>query len=209
MQIGKKVGIMGGTFNPIHMGHLILAENAREAFQLDEVLFIPSGVPYMKKDVLDSKFRISMVELAIEDNHFFSLSKIEVEKAGYSYSYETIATLKEKNPNHIYYFIVGADALFSMEKWKCPERIFKECIILVATRDNYDDVSLKKQRDYLNAKFNGNIFLIPTRNIELSSTDIRNRVIHNQSIRYMVPENVFDFIKNKKLYINESMKEDK
>ena len=103
----KRVGIMGGTFNPIHLGHLILAENAYEELELDEVLFVPSGNPYMKEygDVLDAKTRIDLVGEAIEDNCHFALSRIEVDRGGNSYSYETIAALKAENPDTEYFFI--------------------------------------------------------------------------------------------------------
>ena len=124
----KRVGIMGGTFNPIHLGHLILAENAYEELQLDEVLFVPSGNPYMKdcSQVLDAKTRIDLVGEAIEDNSHFALSRIEVDRGGNSYSYETIAALKKDNPDTEYFFMVGADSLFMMDKWMCPEKIFGE-----------------------------------------------------------------------------------
>ena len=107
----KKVGIMGGTFNPIHLGHLIIAEEAFEAYDLDEVLFVPSGISYMKdpSEVLDAKKRVHMTGLAIEDNPHFALSTIEIDRDGNSYSYETLETLRKQNPNTEYYFLVGAD----------------------------------------------------------------------------------------------------
>lgn len=203
MQDAKKVGIMGGTFNPIHMGHLILAENAREYFDLDEILFIPSGTPYMKDHVLDSKTRISMAGIAIEDNAYFALSTLEVDKEGNSYSYETIASLKENNPNTTYYFIVGADSLFSMENWKCPEKIFGECIVLAAIRDGHDRTALEEQIRYLIEKYKGDIRFVPTKCIDISSTDIRERVGENRSIRYMVTDNILSYIQKNKLYLNE------
>ena len=124
----KRVGIMGGTFNPIHLGHLIVAENAYEELKLDEVLFIPSGTPYMKDtaEVLAPKIRISLVGEAIDDNPHFALSTIEVDREGNSYSYETIEALKKANPDTEYFFLVGADSLFAMEEWMHPERIFAE-----------------------------------------------------------------------------------
>lgn len=131
----KRVGIMGGTFDPIHLGHLIMAENAYEAFELDEILFVPTGVSYLKSNVLDAKTRISMIGEAISDNPHFALSTIEVERDGYSYSYETIKELQDANPNTDYFFIVGADSLMYMDKWKNPEQIFAKVPVLVAVRD--------------------------------------------------------------------------
>lgn len=122
----KKIGIMGGTFNPIHIGHLIIAEKAREQFGLDHVLFMPSGMPYMKdcREVLPGKTRTKMTELAIQSNLFFAISTIEVEREGRTYTYETLEYLRTQNPDTEYYFILGADSLWKIEEWKHPERIF-------------------------------------------------------------------------------------
>lgn len=121
----KKIGIMGGTFNPIHMGHLLLAEQAKESFCLDQVLFIPSGCPYMKdqREVADKYMRLEMARLAIADNPAFQLSAMEVEREGDSYTFETLAALREKEAEADFYFIAGADSIFDMERWKNPEAV--------------------------------------------------------------------------------------
>ena len=131
----KKIGIMGGTFNPIHYGHLILAERARESFSLDYVIFIPSGLSYMKDDVLDSNIRYQMTALAIKDNPNFKISAIETNRIGNSYTYETLEELSllEKEGS-TFYFIIGEDSLFNIEQWKFPERIFQLAEIIVAKR---------------------------------------------------------------------------
>lgn len=196
----KRVGIMGGTFSPIHLGHLILAEQARETYQLDKILFVPTGQPYMKEQVLSSKIRVSMTGLAIEDHPDFTLSTIEADRDGNTYSYETIATLKEQNPDTEYYFIVGADSLFLMEKWMCPERIFGECIVLAAIREGHTKEQLIDQVDYLTQKFHANIKFLSMRQIDISSTEIRNRVKNHLSIRYLVPLKVMEFIHTNHLY---------
>ena len=201
MEYSKKVGIMGGTFNPIHLGHLILAEAAREHFELDEILFIPSGVPYMKENVLDSKTRVSMTGLAIEDNPFFALSTMVVDRGGNSYSYETIATLKEKNPMTKYYFIAGADSLFSMEKWMHPELIFKNCTVVVAVRRGHSTDELEEQISLLKEKYKTDIFILPTRTVDISSTAIRDRIHDGRSIRYMVHDKVGQYITKNNLYL--------
>ena len=150
----KKVGIMGGTFNPIHLGHLIIAEEAFEAYNLDEVLFVPSGISYMKDplEVLDAKKRVHMTGLAIEDNPHFALSTIEIDRDGNSYSYETLETLRKQNPNTEYYFLVGADTLFALETWKHPEILLPSCTILVAVRNGVPmekiDYWLEESSDY-------------------------------------------------------------
>ena len=114
----RKIGIMGGTFNPIHNGHVALADAAYKTFSLDKVLFMPSGNSYMKQHVLDNSKRVSMVSKAIESISYFELSTIEVERFGNTYTSETLQQLTQQNPDVQYYFIMGADSLFHIEKWK-------------------------------------------------------------------------------------------
>ncbi|MBO7333503.1 MAG: nicotinate-nucleotide adenylyltransferase [Lachnospiraceae bacterium] len=201
----KRVGIMGGTFNPIHLGHLLIAESAYEAFDLDEILFIPCGKSHLKEDVLDAKTRISMIGEAIEDNPHFALSTIEVEREGYSYSYETIAELKAKNPHVEYYFIVGADSLMYMDNWMKPEGIFNEVTVLVASRKGTSVEELNKKIDELKAKYEkADIRVLPISNTDISSSEIRERVKEGKSIRYMVHYKVIEFINKNHIYSKEN-----
>ena len=126
----SKIGILGGTFNPIHNGHLLLAEQARCFYGLDQVLFIPSGCSYMKRqeEILPGEIRFQMVQLAIADNPYFCASDMEIVREGNSYTCETITRLHAQYPEDELYYIVGADTLFQMEFWKNPEQIFTQCI---------------------------------------------------------------------------------
>lgn len=198
----KKVGILGGTFNPIHMGHLVLAESAREAFLLDEILFIPSGIPYMKnqKEVLEVSERVAMTSLAIEDNPHFALSTIEAENPDNSYTFETICKLKERHPNTDYYFIIGADSLFHIESWKQPETIFDQTTIIAAVRDSLGLEACQNKAAKLKERYQANILLLPHRMIDISSTEIRERIREKKSIRYMLPDKVIAYIDRKNLY---------
>ncbi len=198
----RKVGIMGGTFDPIHIGHLIIAEKAREQFHLDEVLFMPSGTPYMKNvnEVLPGQVRSEMTKLAIEENPFFSISTIEIEKEGSTYTYETLETLHDKNPNTEYYFILGADSLFAMENWKNPDKIFADCHILAALRDDKNTEDIEEQAANIKETFNADSFLSETGHREISSSMIRELVKDGHSIRYLVPDAVYDYIIKNKLY---------
>ena len=201
-EMKKRVGIMGGTFNPIHLGHLIIAEAAYEAYNLDEVLFVPSGVSYMKdqSEILDAKKRVHMTGLAIEDNPHFALSTIEIDRDGNSYSYETLETLRKQNPNTEYFFLVGSDTLFALETWKHPEILLPSCTILVAVRDGVPMEKMQEHAKYLEEKFGGSIQLLTTPNIEISATDIRNRLSKNRNVKYFVPDAVLDFINKYDLY---------
>ena len=193
---------MGGTFNPIHVGHLLLAENARDSFGLDEILFIPSGRSYMKQEaeILDRRERYEMTSLAIEGNPAFSISDIEVRRKGNTYTCDTLSRLKASEPETEFYFIVGADSLFSMETWREPERIFRDCVVLAAVRDDKDSDKLQGQISYLEEKFNARIYQITFKEIDISSTDIRMRLANGQSIRYMVPDKVISYIEEHHLY---------
>lgn len=204
----KKVGIMGGSFNPIHIGHLIIAEKAREQFALDEVLFMPCALNYMKdaSELLPSSIRAKMVSLAIEDNPFFTLSTMEIDKEGNTYTYETMESLKSQNPDNEYYFILGADSLWTIADWREPERIFASCTILAAVRDNKTTRDMNKQIKLLKDEFNADIYLLQAENIEISSSNIRKLVREGASIRYMVPEAVYDYIVENALYKSDILK---
>lgn len=202
MKKDKKVGIIGGTFNPIHMGHLILAEHAWSEFDLDEILFIPTGTSYFKdpKVVLDRKIRLDMTSDAIGHNSHFAMSTIETDRPGNSYTYETLEMLKSKNPEVTYYLIVGADSLFQMEKWKCPDIIMKNAIILVSVRQGQSIEELKKKTEELMEKFDSDIRILECPYIDISSTDIRNRIKNGKSVKYMIADVTLEYIEKNGLY---------
>lgn len=199
----KKVGIMGGTFNPIHFGHLFLAENAYEQVGLDEILFMPTKNPphKQKTDIISDEHRINMVSLAIEDNSHFSLSTIELEREGTTYTADTLAQLKHENPDNDYYFIVGADSFFDMPEWKTPKTIFDLSTILVAGRDHVKVEKLEKQLEYFKSNYNARIVILDMPTIQFSSVKIRERILYNKSIRYYVPDKVTTYIRDNHLYI--------
>lgn len=198
----KKIGILGGTFNPIHTGHLILAENARTFYGLDEVWLIPSGCSYMKdaSQILPGSVRLRMAALAAQDNPFFKVSDMEVVRPGSSYTYETLDALKKQLPDSELYFIVGADTLFHMESWKHPERIFKSCVTVAAVRDEKGASDLIAQAKYLSGKYNADIRFLPASHIGISATQIRERLKKGESVRYLVPESVRLFLEENGYY---------
>ena len=202
MKSDKKVGIIGGTFNPIHLGHLILAEYAYDEYQLDEILFIPTGISYFKdpNTVLDIKMRITLTGEAIEDNPHFALSTIETDRPGNSYTYETLEELNKRNPDVRYYLIIGADSLFQIESWKEPDIIMENAIILAASRKDQGIDLLKEKADELMKKFHSEIHILTCPMIDISSTDIRNRIKEGKSIKYLVKEQTENYIKKYQLY---------
>lgn len=198
----KKVGILGGTFDPIHTAHLILAEAAYEQFELDTVLIMPSGDPPHKTDreITPSNHRIKMVQLAIEDNKHFKLSTIEVERNGKTYTAETLTQLVKYNPDCRYYFIIGADSLFGIEEWRHPEIIMHSAVLLAAVREQAGMEAMKEQIEHLKAEYQAEIYLLHTSDIEISSSAVRDKVACGESIRYYVPKDVEKYIYNNHLY---------
>lgn len=201
----KKVGILGGTFNPVHMAHLLLADSALEMAGLDEILFIPSGCSYLKNadEILPAKDRIHMTGLAIEDNSSFALSTIEVEREGNSYTCETLLELKKLYPDREFYLIVGADNLYAMEEWKEPEVIFQNCEILAAVRGDKKREDLSGKAEKLKEKYGARISLLPIGQMEISSSLIRKRIAEGKSVRYMLPEKVRAYILKNHFYESE------
>ncbi len=198
-----KLGIMGGTFNPIHFGHLFLAENAYEQIGLDQILFMPSKNPPHKakpSQVTDQQ-RVEMIALAIGDNPHFALSTFELERSGYTYTADTLTLLKEENPEKEYYFIVGADSLFMMHQWYQPQTIFSLCTVVAAGRDNVDPERLEQQAEYLRQQYQANIMLLDMPTIQIASGEIRKRMKEQRSVRYYLPEAVIEYINKNRLYL--------
>jgi nicotinate-nucleotide adenylyltransferase len=199
------LGVMGGTFDPIHYGHLVAAEMARVEFNLSKVLFIPSGIPPHKnrQDISAADLRYKMVELAIEDNPAFDLSALEIEREGPSYTVDTLRILRRTWPEHELYFITGADALLEIFSWRNAEEILTMIQFIGAARPGFDvsDFLLKVQEEHL--EIQGKIHYLEVPALAISSTDIRSRVRHGQSFRYLLPEPVRLFIQEHGLYTAE------
>ena len=201
MKKTKKIGIMG-TFNPIHFGHLLLGETAYEQFSLDEVLFMPTKNPYYKKltNSVTEEDRMQMVQLAIRDNSHFTFSGEELDREGTTYTVETLTNLTERNPDCAYYFIMGADSLYHIESWKDTEKVLQMAVILVAGRGDLSS-SLSSQIEYIENKYDASIHFLNSPSLEISSNDIRRRIRAGESIRYLLPREVEEYIYEHKLYI--------
>ncbi len=202
MESKKRVGIMGGTFNPIHYGHLRLAQEAQQQVLLDKILFMPSGRSYMKKNVLDTQKRVEMTALAIKQYSKFELSLIEAQKIGNTYTCETLQYLTRTNSDTQYYFIIGADSLFQIEQWRSPKQIFEFAILICAIRDDYDFDTIRKKGEAL-AESGADIIYLNTPKWDISSTDIRAKVKRRISIHGLVPPEVAHYIEQEHLYYEE------
>ncbi len=186
-----KIGILGGTFNPIHIGHLILAEEAREKLSLDKLIFVPAFLPPHKdnSDVAPASDRYKMVRLAIAGNRNFCVSDIEIKRDGRSYTIDTIREFKKVYPNDELYFVIGSDLLNYLDEWKDLSEILKMVKFIVATRPGYP---LEKIPSYIST--------MPIRAVDVSAFEIRNCVKENKSFRYLVTDKVYAYINRKKLY---------
>lgn len=207
----KKVGIMGGTFDPIHISHLILGETAYEQFSLDKVLFLPAGNPPHKrnrKGGASDLERVEMVRRAIAGNSHFQLCLDEMDASDYSYTYRTLERMKAEHPDTEFYFIVGADSLFDFEKWKEPARICQTASILVAVRDHVDDERLSRKMKELEEKLGGHFYRLYSTNLDISSKMIRDWIRRKKTVRYYVPEPVLAYIADRHIYGMESTLEE-
>ena len=196
----KKIGILGGTFNPIHLAHLYIAYEAKSQLNLDKVIFIPTGNPPHKKDkkILEASLRYNMVYEAIKNYEDFEISKYEVEKEGYSYTFETLKHFKAKD-NELY-FITGADCLMDIEKWKNPEEIFRLSRFVVFNRAGYNEENLKIQKNKIEEKFNTNIDFLDIIDLEISSSMIRERINEGKRVDFFLSKEVLSYIQENNIY---------
>ncbi|WP_297418684.1 nicotinate-nucleotide adenylyltransferase [Clostridium sp.] len=200
----KRYGIIGGTFDPIHYAHLYIAYEAKEQLDLDEVVFMPAGTQPLKADsmITDSKLRYDMVKAAIEPFSEFSISDYEIEKGGLSFTYETLEYFKENihGEEKELFFITGADCLFNMEKWKEVQKIFSLATLVVFSRGGISKTEMLERKQIIEKKYNGKIIILDLKQLEISSTEIRELVKHNKRIDFFVPQKVVDIIYKKGLY---------
>lgn len=206
----KSVALFGGTFNPIHHGHLAIAEEVRAKFNLDKVIFVPTFAPPHKEsmDLVDAKKRLIMVHLAAVSNPCFEVSNIEVDRGGKSYTFDTVKYFSQHFGEKVQlYFIVGADMLAEIATWKNIEELVKICRFIAVSRPGYDVQKIFNQcflasENYVAASnLLENIILENTTMLDISATDIRRRVKEWKSIKYLLPEPVEQFIHNNHLYL--------
>jgi nicotinate-nucleotide adenylyltransferase len=200
---GIRLGISGGTFDPIHYGHLIVAEEIRETNGLDRILFIPSGKPPHKRnlEVSGAEQRLSMVEAAIRTNPHFEVSRIEIDREGYTYTVDTLEQLKEIYGRETkLYFIIGADVVHDLLTWKNYEKVFSLCEFIAVLRPGYTSSSFIKTVEDLETAYSAQIHTFIGPLIDISSTMIRERAASGKSIKYLLPEEVEKYILDNGLY---------
>ncbi len=201
-----RVGLMGGTFDPIHIGHLILGETAYEEYHLDKVIYMPAGNPNLKTDRkgrATNEQRYTMTYLAVKGNPHFEISDREMKREGFSYTYLTLEEMKSEHPEDEIFFIIGADSLFSLPKWYLPERVCQNATLLVATRDGKTTRELEDQIRYITDLYGANIKILHSGNIDCSSTMIRDNIKSNKSVKYFIPDEVISYMQKYNIYQEE------
>lgn len=187
----NRIGIIGGTFDPPHVGHLLIAEEVRIALKLDEIWFIPTNEPpHKEKAMTNGKNRVKMVKKAVKSNHYFKVNEIEMERDGKSYTIDTMRALKNRNPDVEFYFILGADMVEYLPYWDEIEELMEIVNFVGVKREGYE----------LNSKYS--IIEIPIPMIDISSSMIKERLINGKSVTYLIPESVEVFINEEHLYEN-------
>ncbi|HOL22710.1 MAG TPA: nicotinate-nucleotide adenylyltransferase [bacterium] len=192
----KRIGVMGGTFDPVHTGHLIIAEKAREEFALEKILFIPAGIPPHKKETFASPYhRLKMVKIAISNNRHFKASDMEIKRDKPSYTFDTVISLKMQNKGAEIFFITGEDIFYELKTWYRYKELVKNVTFLIAPRKE------KKKKEipnipHLKYKF------IHSPLLDISSSYIRGCLTKGKSVKYLLPDRVIEYIRRHKLYEN-------
>jgi nicotinate-nucleotide adenylyltransferase len=218
----KRIGLFGGTFNPIHMGHLRGAEEIREAFGLQQVIFIPAAIPPHKvtEEVIEAKHRLEMVRLATANNPFFSTTDIELSRPEKSYSIDTIRYLRERHPD-IFFFILGRDAFVEIETWKEFQHLFSLCNFIVMTRPGFQKtlstsplpealVPVFRYDQEIKGWIHTSGHTLHFKDItvlDISSTKVRELIERGESVRYLIPGEVEAYIQKNRLYSHEPYSE--
>ncbi|ACL75717.1 nicotinate (nicotinamide) nucleotide adenylyltransferase [Ruminiclostridium cellulolyticum H10] len=204
MNKGMKIGICGGTFDPIHLGHLAVAEMVRSEMGLDKILFIPSGKPPHKDldSVTDPIHRLKMVQCAVSTNPNFEAVSIEIERRGYTYTVDTLKQLYGLYPGRTeFYYIIGADVVMDLLKWKRAEEVFTLTKFIALMRPGFRNEEFESNINHLKSRYDADITSFQAPLIEISSTFIRDRIKNGKSVKYFITESVEKYIKENKLYI--------
>ena len=199
----KKIGIMGGTFNPIHLAHTEMAKVCLRQQDLDKILFMPSKNPPHKKDksILPENERAVMVKLAVSEYDKFVFSDFELQRKGTTYTADTLRLLQEENPDDNYYFIMGADSLLYLDKWYRPQEILKRAVILAIGRDGSTPDELKEKRKELIKQYDkADIRFVHMRQMDISSSMIREGIAHGENMEKYLDKEVWNYINANGLY---------
>lgn len=199
----SKIGIMGGTFDPVHLAHLEMARCAMKQKELHKVLFMPSKIPPHKRDrnILPEELRAEMVQLAISDEEGFYYSDFELKRQEITYTAKTLELLSKQYPEDIFYFILGGDSLFQMEHWYLPEKILQYAVILAVSRGGVRQEEMLCQAAYLSKTFHGDVQVLKMPEMDISSSMIRRKIARGEDVQDYLPEKVYKYIQKNHCYM--------
>lgn len=199
-----RIGLYGGSFNPVHAGHLIVSRAVAETMHLDKVILIPAAIPphRLLKDLAPAAHRLAMLRLAVAGETLFGVSDIEIRRAGPSYTVDTVQDYRNLNPSDDLFWLVGADSLIELPNWYQVDRLVESCQVVTAARPGYDDIDIGKLMTRFAPEQVARLqaHILPTPRIDISASDIRCRLAAGLSIRYLVPEPVAEYIAKHGLY---------
>ncbi|MFL0267802.1 nicotinate-nucleotide adenylyltransferase [Candidatus Clostridium radicumherbarum] len=195
-------GLFGGTFDPIHFGHLYIAEEALYKLNLDSILFMPTGNPPHKTDreITEAYIRYELVRMAIKDEERFNLSSFEIDEKGLSYTYKTLDYLKNKEPDTNWFLVTGGDCLMELDSWKNVDEIFKLCTLVVFNRLGYEKGNILKQKKIVEERYNVKIIFLNINPLDISSTNIKKMLKEGRNVNHLLPLNVLNTISELGLY---------
>ena len=203
--MAKRIGVLGGSFDPLHYGHLILAEQIRQEANLDEVILMPAYVNPFKEEVppAEGRHRLAMLQLAVSEHPFFAVSDLELRREGPSYTYDTLAQLKaEQYPQDDLFFIMGTDSFYALESWHKAKELIEGFSFLIGMRKGYDEDELKRTIERLNETYPLRAEYVRIPELEISSTDIKKRILEGKSVRFLLPDSVIAYIRENALYLD-------
>ncbi len=197
-----RLGLYGGTFDPVHYGHLLLAEQCREQCRLDAVWFLPSGLPPHKQGaaITDGKRRLEMLELAVAGHPEFAVNGLELERSGPTFTVDTLQQLHDEQPERELFFLIGADSLVEFPTWRSPERIAELATLVAVNRGGQPQPDLTTVREQLGDEFVSRIQFVTMPGLDLASREMRGRIHADRSIRFMTPRSVEMYIEQHGLY---------
>lgn len=202
--MNQRIGIFGGTFNPVHMGHLIMAQDALEVFDLTKILFVPCNLPPHKdaSRLASAEHRAAMLEKAVEDNPDFKVSDVEIRKGGTNYTIDTVRYLRQLYPRYDLFFIIGSDSLLELNQWKEIGELAQICSFVTFVRPGFDPRKISLKKFKLGKSLKNNLIrnVAAIHQVDISSSDIRRRAAEGRSIRYLVPSPVEIYIAEHNLY---------
>lgn len=197
----NKIALIGGAFDPIHYGHLVTAQTVYDNFDVDRVVIMPLGdAPHKEMSGAEAFNRYEMAKRAAEDNPAFAVSAMEIERKGKTYTVDTISEIKAINPDIIIYFVMGADEILSVDSWREPERLLKMCSFVAVTRPGFDKAGVMEKTASVREKYGCEIYFLEVPALDISSSDLRDRLRNGKSVRYLMPDAVVRYIEEKHLY---------